>query len=858
MISYRPPGDNIRDNTRIIIMSILLILLCLTPRLVNAQESTGAQDPTGAQNPQMQLLEEKLAEVYDALNQPNGGGIAMAKSVEDYARSLPVSSRSFEVMIEVIRLQARALHDAHRFDEALIELNRALSYPVDPASYLMADLIRWRGVISRGAGHFGQALEDYQVAFEIYKNGDRADLQRSLTGQIMSLHEISTLHTDARQYEKAIVYSQRASAISYERFYPLFHYNAARNVSKAYLGLRQYDEAHDCLEQALTYQVELDIPKERQFILGELAKLELARDDIEAAQKYVTAALKISEEYNEQEKLWQVYGTKAEIEFRKNNLQSARISIERSFGDLDIQDTPIEFRGNHETAAKIYQKLGEYPKALTHQIAFKRLEDAADLLVSDVNTALLRTEFEIAQKEVEIEQLRNTKLESDIALAKAERQNTQTRMITAAIIIMTILSFLGWNVYIIRKSFKITQSLNAELLITNADLAQASQIKTELLATTSHEVRTPLNAIIGLTDVILEAKEINDQSRDYVEIINASGQNLLQILTDMLDLSKLEAGRVHTDQKPLDIAECALDVAELWRNPAEDKGLKYNVIVDRKMGEYLCNERFIRQIVSNLLSNAIKFTHRGEVGLTVKASDEQGVVIAVKDSGIGIAADQQSMVFESFRQVDNSHARPYGGTGLGLAICQKIVEEMGGNIVLVSQLGEGAEFIVNLPLEAGGVVNTGLEPAQMPPLIDPIERTKKELSVLRILVAEDNPANALLLCAMLNNQVAQIEVVEDGAAAVEAIQQRHFDVVLMDRQMPIMNGDVATRKIRKLPPPHCNIPIIGVTAAVLIGSKEDCLQSGMDDYLTKPVNSSALKSAIIGAVSAKRKITKFG
>ena len=442
----------------------------------------------------------------------------------------------------------------------------------------------------------------------------------------------------------------------------------------------------------------------------------------------------------------------------------------------------------------------------------------------------------------------------------APRQ-TQTMFIGLAVLGLGVIAFVVWRYVSLQKNQRLTQALNteleeknAELVLSNTELEKANQAKMEFLAITSHEVRTPLNAIISLTEIILAGKEFTHNDRDYLEVVNASGKNLLHILDDILDVAKLDAGRFKINLRPLDIADCVLDVGELWRNVAMEKGLGYGIDIDETLGAYLCDERLIRQIASNLLSNAIKFTPEGKVSLQLKASNE-GFAISVRDTGIGIAPDQQTVIFESFRQANDRSDRTYGGTGLGLAICKKITDAVGGTLHVVSQPGEGAVFTVRIPAKKCAAVEGDGAREKSPPAVEaPRSAVQDELSVLRILLAEDNPANALVTCAMLSGQVAQIEVVENGEEAVKAVQERSFDVILMDKQMPVMDGAVATQKIRALPAPNCNIPIIGLTAFVQTNSKENCLGAGMDEYLTKPVPSEKLKSAIVNTIKARRKV----
>ncbi len=263
-----------------------------------------------------------------------------------------------------------------------------------------------------------------------------------------------------------------------------------------------------------------------------------------------------------------------------------------------------------------------------------------------------------------------------------------------------------------------------------------------------------------------------------------------------------------------------------------------------------------RQVLSNLLSNAVKFTNEGEINIGLEMDDKAGFKITVSDTGVGVAPDKQKEIFESFRQADNSRSREYEGTGLGLAICNKITHALGGKMTMESVPDAGTSFTVVIPAKRYFHTEETQENAMQAPQIAVTHLTPEEeqaaLAGLSVLVAEDNANNALLIQAMLKGRVGNVETVVNGAEALKAVQVRNFDVILMDKRMPVMDGIEASKSIRSLPLPCHTIPIIAITADLFAGSREEILSNGMDECIVKPVDANELYSVIAKCVSAER------
>jgi signal transduction histidine kinase len=366
----------------------------------------------------------------------------------------------------------------------------------------------------------------------------------------------------------------------------------------------------------------------------------------------------------------------------------------------------------------------------------------------------------------------------------------------------------------------------------------ANLAKSEFLANMSHEIRTPLNGILGMAQVM--AREAQGAQRDHLKVLQTSGESLLGILNSLLDFSKIEAGQIELDNHDFDMAETIAAACDPLRVLAEEKGLRFEVHVDpAAAGLWSGDALRLRQVLTNLISNAVKFTHDGAVTVTVDSAPGM-LRVRVTDTGIGIPAAKLETVFEKFSQADGSTTRRFGGTGLGLAISRHLASLMGGTLSLESREGQGSAFTFELPL-------VRREPAAPSDVDSATQANAGDLGrPLRILAAEDNPTNQLILRSLLATLDVDLTVVETGRAAVEAFTCARYDVILMDSQMPEMNGVEATLAIRRLEAARGleRTPILAVTANVMSHQLAEYAAAGMDEVIAKPIEILALLNAI--------------
>ncbi len=358
----------------------------------------------------------------------------------------------------------------------------------------------------------------------------------------------------------------------------------------------------------------------------------------------------------------------------------------------------------------------------------------------------------------------------------------------------------------------------------------ATEAKASFLANMSHEIRTPMNGVLGVMH-LLNDEPLTANGKQLLREAVGCGQMLSELLNDVLDFSKIEAGKLELNPEPLNPGHLIEGVASLIRGQAEAKGLK--LVVDRKdaVGWVMADPVRLRQILFNLVGNAIKFTLQGEIAIraeTVDGKDGQRLRIEISDTGVGISQDAQAGLFQRFTQADASTTRRFGGTGLGLAITKRLAELMGGEVGVRSTLGEGSTFWVEVDAAATDPVK--LEEAAEQGFLDG----------LSILVVEDNPTNRMIATKMLENLGAVVQTAEDGERGVEAAATGVFDLVLMDIQMPGIDGVEATRRIRKLDGPASQMPIIALTANVMAHQHQDYLLAGMNGVVGKPISPNAL------------------
>ncbi len=428
-------------------------------------------------------------------------------------------------------------------------------------------------------------------------------------------------------------------------------------------------------------------------------------------------------------------------------------------------------------------------------------------------------------------------------ISESSRRHGQKVFIGSACIICV---FFGLGIWFYRTS-KEKERLSSKVRLAE----ETSRLKSQFLANISHEIRTPMNAIIGYSEIILESDSL-DEVRKQSQTVLQQAELLLILINDLLDNAKIEAGKIELEKQPVDLFELTEKITSTFNMQAKSKGLKFNVSLDEDMPQYVIGDQLrLYQILANLASNAVKFTNEGTILLSVERisgnDDHNKLRFSVRDTGIGIDPKKQDMIFHSFTQADQSTTRQYGGTGLGTTISWQLVELMGGELAVQSELGEGSTFSFTLDMETAADPRgfNGHSHGSM----DQFDSQTSHRGF--IMVAEDFPANQQVIRLHLEKAGHKVLIAQNGKEAVAAVRENKFDLILMDIQMPEMDGFEATRLIRAAD--SSSIPILGLTANVDCRTKKLCREVGMDTVLTKPIRRNSLLASVNEWLGAESK-----
>jgi len=716
--------------------------------------------PAPAESP----FDARIAASKAAMMADPQAALREAQAALRLAKAEPAGGKASENIATAQWLQGEALLRLNRLDEAAPAIREGLAAAkASPDTKLHGDLVMAEAGLLATQGKVQPALQGFQRAYRIF---GKAGEPRS---QAIALHNIGSIYQDARDYAKVLQYYAQAAEVF--RDDPVLVLTAHNNIGRAYQAQGKLPEAVAEFERSLAQAREMKSPLLEAHILTNLASAEIDQGRLDEAQRNLTAAEALTE-LDASARDWRpsVWAVRAQLELKRGRPQVAARLLERTFAGVDLNKTTLVERDFHKTAYDAYAQLGDAPRALAHLKAFKRLDDEARDLAASTNAALMSAQFDFANQTSRIAQLKAGQLERDIELART--RNLIIGVLFAGSVLLAVLLAIGF--LSIRRSRNEVRVANSKLSSANTALEKALAAKTEFLAMTSHEIRTPLNGILGMTQVILRDKRLDPALRDKVALVQGSGESMKALVDDILDAAKIETGKMEIVRAEMDLRLLCDEAHRLWSERAREKGLTLTLDADAAPERIVADGSRLRQVLFNLLSNAIKFTHDGGVRLTVRAEpasagEGETLVLAVADTGIGIAPEWLEGVFEAFSQVDASMTRTYEGTGLGLAICRNLARAMSGDISVESAVGQGSTFTVRLPLERGAA------PAEADPASAP-----EALQDCRVLLVDGNPLSQALVRAVLAPQARMVEAVGSADDAIAAAGGGRFDLILAD------------------------------------------------------------------------------
>lgn len=736
------------------------------------------------------------------------------------ARSAPDSDTRAVRTATAQWLEAEALIRTDRAKDALPIIARALSsiQKGHLNTKLHGDLLMARGGARSVLGQVQPALEDFLTAHRVFGAAGQP------RGQAKALQEIGSIYQDAGDYHRVLqYYDQSAEAYAADPSLLVSAYNNKANALKA---LNRFPEAIVQYRLALAQARSLESPALEAHILTNLASTEVAAGDLAQADSTLAQARVLARGDEASQERPFIEGVAAQAALKRGQYRRAAQLLELTFADVDPLSTNPAYRDFHEAAYQAHSRLGDDRQALVHLRAFKRIDDATRSLAADTNAALMTARFDFANQDLKIARLKAGQLQRDVELARS-RNLISTVLLAGAAIVLTLLAI---GLVSIRRSRNAVRASNIKLNEVNGSLEKALKAKTEFLATTSHEIRTPLNGILGMTQVLLADRQVTPGLRDKISIVHGAGEAMKALVDDLLDVAKMETGKVSVSAAEMDLHDLLGQTKELWLQPASNKGLALRLDIQEVPRRIVEDGVRLKQVLSNLMSNAIKFTDEGSVTLQARVEgqgDEARLLLSVADTGIGIPADQIEEAFESFKQLDGGLTRRHAGTGLGLTICRNLAAALGGTITVTSQVGAGSVFTLCLPLRAA------------PSDTAPTGQSKTGAGTLadaRLLIVEANPLAQSVMRALLQSRVAGLELTSSETRAQEALQTSAPDLILAE--IGALGPEPASQltALRELVTAARGAPVAALCASPAPEMIAALLDAGAAEVLSKPIN----------------------
>ena len=776
---------------------------------------------TPVADPRVAKIEARIDQARDRMMIDPAAAAAIAQTVRTAAAALPGRQAAIDEATATW-LMGEALVRINRLDEGGAAIDRALAaiHRLAPGTKIEADVLQSRSNVRAIRTNVAGALTDIQAAHEIYRKIGYG------RGQATALITISSLYLGANDYATALKYTDQA--LQEYRGDARLLVSLRNNRGDILRELGRSGEAETEFRKALALARQLKSEPLQAAILRNIARNELAGGYLTQAARAVADAFRVTARLNSAE-VAQVHAVNAQLLLQRHDLGGARREIERTFaGGTGETGTPLWQA--HRTAYAIYRALNDDGMALRHLEALKKLDDQTNQLTASANTALMAARFDFASQA-----LRISRLQAEDARRRLQYERTRARLqqwifIGAGIAATVIVAMLAFGIVTLRRSRNAVRASNIELAGTNAALEKALSAKTEFLATTSHEIRTPLNGILGMTQVMLADQALAPATRDRIQVVHGAGISMRALVDDILDVAKMETGKLTIETAPVDLPAMLRDVSRLWEDQARAKGVAFAFDIAGAPALIEGDPARLRQIVFNLLSNAFKFTQQGAVALScrvVEGDAGERLSIVVRDTGIGIPRDKLEMIFESFRQADAGTTRQFGGTGLGLAICRNIARAMGGDVTVESEPGVGSAFALTIPLRCA------IQPA--PTVVDEIRNAEAVL-----MIVDRNPVTRAMLKSLFAARMPAVEAVGSPAMAREAIAAGRVSRIVID-DATLNAEDEMDARLTEL----AAVPVTVLWPSPDDGDRARFARLGVDQVVARPISAAQLVASVI-------------